>query len=163
MERNVAVTLESASSEILKSVESIDDKSEFGNTKLEELVLKDGPQQILQLMLQDQADDFMREEITDIDDYVDWIQWVSEAEKGKHANMEATRCTEVHVLLQIHQVSGSDAHFNRVRETSCGAAMLQLAMLWCCDVATLRRCGVEIHNNAALRCCNVVVRVVATL
>ncbi|CAK9196543.1 unnamed protein product [Sphagnum troendelagicum] len=108
LERDVAVTLESASSETLEvdlekmslcdpvvteqtnapvldsdtyadgdsdgglqSVEPIDNKSEFGNTELEELVLKEGPQQILQLTLQDQADDFMREEITDTDDYVD--------------------------------------------------------------------------------------------
>jgi hypothetical protein len=82
MERDAAVTLESASSEILEvdlekmslcdpvetkptnvpvsnsdtdddsdeglqSVEPIDDKSEFENTELEELVLKEGPQQIL--------------------------------------------------------------------------------------------------------------------
>jgi hypothetical protein len=46
----------------------ISDKSEFGNTKLEELVLMEGPQQILQLTLQEQADNFMREEIT-ADDY----------------------------------------------------------------------------------------------
>jgi hypothetical protein len=106
MESDAAITLESASSEILEvdlkkmslcdpveteptsvpvsyfdtnddsdgglqSVEPIDDKSEFGNTELEELVLKEGPQQILQLTLQDQADDFMREEITDTDDYAD--------------------------------------------------------------------------------------------
>jgi hypothetical protein len=87
MERDAAVTLESASSEILEvdlkkmlcdpgeteptnvpvsdsdtdadddsdgglqSVEPIDDKSEFRNTELEELVLKEGPQQILQLTL----------------------------------------------------------------------------------------------------------------
>ncbi|CAK9858400.1 unnamed protein product [Sphagnum jensenii] len=55
----------------------------------------------------------MREDITDADDYADWIQWVSEAEKRKHASMEAVRCAKVPALLQIHQVSGSDAHFNR--------------------------------------------------
>jgi hypothetical protein len=54
-------------------VEPIGEESEFGNTELEELVLKEGPQQILQLTLQDQADDFMREEISDFDDYADWI------------------------------------------------------------------------------------------
>ena len=31
----------------LQSVEPIDDKSEFGSTEFEELVLKEGPQQIL--------------------------------------------------------------------------------------------------------------------
>ncbi len=36
----------------LQLVEPIDDKSEFGNTELEDLVMMEGPQQILQLMLQ---------------------------------------------------------------------------------------------------------------
>ncbi len=52
-------------------MEPIDNKFEFGNIKLEDLVLMEGPQQILQLILQDQADDFMKEEITDFDDYAD--------------------------------------------------------------------------------------------
>jgi hypothetical protein len=95
MERDAAVTLESASSKILEvdlekmllcdlvetepmsvpvsdsdtdddsdeglqSMEPIDDKFEFGNTELEELVLKEGPQQILQLTLQDQANNFLK-------------------------------------------------------------------------------------------------------
>jgi hypothetical protein len=67
----------------LQLVEPIDDKSEFRNTELEDLVLMEEPQQILQLILQDQADDFMKEEITDFDDYVDCIKWVFDAEKGK--------------------------------------------------------------------------------
>jgi predicted aspartyl protease len=93
-----------------QSAEPINEESEFGNTELEELVLKEGPQQILQLTLQDQADDFMREEISESDDYVDWIQWVSDAEKGKPINRESTLCAEVPVLLQIHQVSRKEAH-----------------------------------------------------
>ncbi len=96
----------------LQSVEPIDDKSEFGSTEFEELVLKEGPQQILQLTLQDQADDFMKEEITDTDDYANLIQWVSDAEKGRQSSMEAARCAEVPTLLQINQVSRSDAYFN---------------------------------------------------
>ncbi|CAK9262523.1 unnamed protein product [Sphagnum jensenii] len=87
----------------LQSVEPIDDKSEFESIEIEKLVLKDRPQQILQLTLQDQADDFMREEITDTNDYADWIQWVSDAEKGRQASMEAVRCAEVPALLQINQ------------------------------------------------------------
>jgi hypothetical protein len=144
MERDAAVSLESASFEILEvklermtlceptnmsvldsntdtdddgdgelqSMEPIDDKFEFGSIEFEELVLKEGPHQILQLTLRDQTDDFMREEITDTDDYADWIQWVSDAEKGRHASMEAARCAEVPALLQINQVSRSDAYFN---------------------------------------------------
>jgi hypothetical protein len=64
-------------------VEPIDDEPEFGNIELENLVLVEGPQQILQLILQKQADDFMKEEIANADDYADWIKWVSDAEKGK--------------------------------------------------------------------------------
>ncbi len=51
----------------------VEGESEFGDTKLENLVMLEGPQQILQLMLQNQVDEFMKEEITDDDDYVDWI------------------------------------------------------------------------------------------
>jgi hypothetical protein len=38
---------------------------------------------MLQLTLQEQADDFMKEEITNADDYADWIRWVSDLEQGK--------------------------------------------------------------------------------
>jgi hypothetical protein len=41
------------SEEELQSVEPIEGESEFRDTELEELVLKEGPQQILQLTLQD--------------------------------------------------------------------------------------------------------------
>jgi hypothetical protein len=50
-------------------VEPNGDDNEFGNTKLKDLVLAEGPQQILQLILQRQVDDFMEEEITDSNDY----------------------------------------------------------------------------------------------
>jgi hypothetical protein len=93
-------------------VEPIDDEPEFGNTELENLVLLEGPQQILQLILQEQVDDFMEEEITDDDDYADWIKWVSNAEKGKQAIFETTNYAEVPVLLQVHQIDNGDFHNN---------------------------------------------------
>jgi predicted aspartyl protease len=96
------------SEEELQSVGPIEGESEFEDTELEELVLKEGPQQILQLTLQDQTNDFMREEISDSDDYANWIRWVSNAEEGKQTNREPARCAKVHALLQLHQVSGSD-------------------------------------------------------
>jgi hypothetical protein len=49
----------------------VEGESEFGDIKLENLVMLEGPQQILQLTLQNQADDFMKEEITDADDDAD--------------------------------------------------------------------------------------------
>ncbi len=76
----------------LQLVEPIDDASEFENTRLEDLVLLEGRQQMLQLTLQEQADDFMNEEITDADDYVDWIRWVSDAEQGKQAFPGVATC-----------------------------------------------------------------------
>ncbi len=94
--------------EEFRSVGPIEGESKFEDTELEELVLKEGPQQILQLTLQDQTDDFMREEISDSDDYADWIQWVSDAEEGKQTSREPARCTEVPALLQLCQVNGSD-------------------------------------------------------
>jgi predicted aspartyl protease len=81
----------------LKQVEFED---EFGDTELEDLVKSEGPQEILQLILQEQDDGFMKEEITDADDYADWIRWVSNAEQGKQAMYESTRGVAVPPLLQ---------------------------------------------------------------
>ncbi len=49
----------------------VEGESEFGDIELENLVMLEGSQQILQLTLQNQADEFMKEEITDDDDYAD--------------------------------------------------------------------------------------------
>jgi hypothetical protein len=65
--------------EEIQLVGLVDGESKFGNTKLEELVLLEGPHQILQLTLREQADDLMKEEITNADDYADWIRWVADA------------------------------------------------------------------------------------
>jgi hypothetical protein len=61
-------------------LQQIDYENEFGDTELEELVESKGLQEILQLIIQEQADDIMKEEVLDSDDYADWIQWVSDAE-----------------------------------------------------------------------------------
>jgi len=39
-----------------------------------------GPKQILQLIPQEQVDEFMEEEITDANDYANWLKWVSNVE-----------------------------------------------------------------------------------
>jgi predicted aspartyl protease len=49
----------------------VEGESKFGDTELEKLVMLEGPKQILQLTLQNQADEFMKEEITNADDYAD--------------------------------------------------------------------------------------------
>jgi hypothetical protein len=54
----------------------------------------------------------MEEEITDVDDYIDWIKCVSNSEERKHAIFESTSCAKVHVLLQVHQANSSGSHNN---------------------------------------------------
>ncbi len=56
-------------------------ESEFGDIELENLVLLEGPQQILQLTMQNKVDDLLKEELTDADDYADWIQWAADEEQ----------------------------------------------------------------------------------
>ncbi|CAK9206735.1 unnamed protein product [Sphagnum troendelagicum] len=75
--------------------------SEFGNTELENLILKEGPQLILQLILQDKADDLLKEEVTNEEDYADWIRWAAEEEQQMQNLSEATIAAEESVLLQL--------------------------------------------------------------
>ncbi len=79
----------------------VEGESEFGDTELEKLVMLEGPQQILQLTLQNQADEFMNEEITDDDEYADWIGWAADGEGRKKDLFQATEATKEFVLLQI--------------------------------------------------------------
>ncbi len=96
-------------------LKQIDYENEFGDTELEELVKSEGSQEILQLIIQEQADDFMKEEIIDSDDYADWIQWVSDAEQGKQVISTTSKREEAHVLLQLQQVN-SDLFPNKFKE-----------------------------------------------
>ncbi len=66
------------------------------------MVLREGPQQILQLTLQEQTDHLMREETGDSDDHADWIKWVADAEQKKQAPSGANN-VEVPALLQVQQ------------------------------------------------------------
>jgi len=50
-------------------LKQIDCEDEFRDAELEELARSEGPQEILQLILQEQVDGFMNEEIMDADDY----------------------------------------------------------------------------------------------
>jgi hypothetical protein len=90
----------------------VDGESEFGDTELEDLVMLEGPQQILQLTLEKQVGDFMKEEITDADDYANWIQWAADVEQGKQTLLEATSAAEVSVILQVQQMDIVDSSSN---------------------------------------------------
>jgi len=75
---------------------------EFVDAEFEELVNSEGPQEMLRLMLQEQADEIMTEEITDGDDYADWIKWVADAEESRQIMHESTHNVPVPLLLQQH-------------------------------------------------------------
>ncbi len=93
---------EEDNAEAARTMEQLDVAFEFGDTELEELVEEEGLARILQLTLQDRTDEFMKEEISDSDDYADWIQWVSDAEERRMQSLaEAASVTEGSVLLQI--------------------------------------------------------------
>ncbi len=80
----------------LKQVEC---EYEFRDTELEDMVKSEGLQKILQLILQEQVDGFMEEEITDADDYADWMRWVSDAEQCRQAVYESMHDVAVPLLL----------------------------------------------------------------
>jgi len=77
---------------------------EFVDAEFEDLVSKEGPLQILQLTIQNETDNLLKEEITDADDYTDWIRWVAEEERRMQSLVEATSVAEESVLLQIQQM-----------------------------------------------------------
>jgi len=75
-------------------------EDEFGDNGLEKLITSEGPLGILQLTLQEQADDFMDEEITDADDYADWLRWVADAKQSRQARRETTPDAVATLALQ---------------------------------------------------------------
>ncbi len=77
-----------------------DHEDEFGNNGMEKLIASEGSPGILQLTLQEQADNFMNEEITDADDYADWLRWVADAEQGRRTRRESTPDTVATLVLQ---------------------------------------------------------------
>ncbi|CAK9253809.1 unnamed protein product [Sphagnum jensenii] len=83
---------------------SIEIESEFGDTGLEILVSSEGPQQILQITLQNQANEVMKEELSDADNYADWIRWAADGEHCKQNPSGAANVTRKSVLLQVQQI-----------------------------------------------------------
>jgi len=60
-------------------------------------------------MLQDTADNLLKEEITDAVDYADWIQWAAEEEQRMQSLSKAAIAAEESVLLQIQQMEIADS------------------------------------------------------
>ncbi|CAM6019888.1 unnamed protein product [Sphagnum balticum] len=110
-----------------QTVGTIEEEFEFGNTEFENLVLSEGPQQILQFMLQDKAADFMKEEITNNDDYANWIQWAADAEQRKQKPSEARNAG---------QESDCQRAFDALKKALVGAPIMH--MEWCGNKRQLR-------------------------
>ncbi|CAK9230698.1 unnamed protein product [Sphagnum troendelagicum] len=97
----------------------IDHEDEFGDNELEKLVTSEGPLEILQLILQEQADGFMNEEVTDADDYANSMRWVADAKQSRRAMCEST--PDVAVALMLQQPG--------LRDTSLIPTLLQAVQL----------------------------------
>jgi hypothetical protein len=41
----------------------------------------------------------MEEEISDVNDYVNWLKWVYDAKRRRHAMLESSNCEKILVLL----------------------------------------------------------------
>ncbi len=80
-------------------LKQINCEDEFKDVDLEELVNSEGPQEMLRLMLQEQGDEFMAEEVIDLDDYADWIRWAFNAEQSRQAVHESIQDLPVPLLL----------------------------------------------------------------
>ncbi|CAM6063352.1 unnamed protein product [Sphagnum tenellum] len=85
---------------ILDQDRAIMTKEDVASTSDSDTGTDEGSQEILQLILQEQVDEFMDEEITDADDYADWMRWVSDAEQSRRAMYESTHDAAVPLLLQ---------------------------------------------------------------
>ncbi len=67
----------------------------------------------------------MKEEITDADDYTDWIRWAVDGEHHKQNPSEAVNATRGSVLLQVQQmevVASSDNNRKRITDDRKGDA-----------------------------------------
>jgi hypothetical protein len=116
------------SKEKRQQLEPICHGSEFEGTELKELVMREGPQQILQLTLEEQADHLMREETRDSDDYANWIKWVANAEQKKQAPSGATN-EEVPALLQVQQLD-DDASCKDPKDQIASTAEFGVGSRW---------------------------------
>ncbi len=84
-------------------LEQGDSNDEFVDAEFEELVNSEGPQEMLQLMLQEQTDGIMTEGNLDGDDYANWIKWSSDAEENRLSMRKSARDVLEPALLQQHK------------------------------------------------------------
>jgi hypothetical protein len=58
----------------------------------------------------------MEEEITDIDDYVDWLKRVSDAEQSRQAMYESPHYATISMWLQVHQAEDGNLDHNSTKQ-----------------------------------------------
>jgi hypothetical protein len=82
----------------------------------------------------------MKEEISDSDDYADWIQWVSDAEKRRMYSREAEKLVEVPTVLQTHPSAKDEEPPNQATSSTA-----------CSDMSTRwEQISQRIHINSDL-------------
>jgi len=82
-------------------LEQSNSEDEFVDAEFEELFNSEGLQGMLQLMLQEQTNKIMTKEISNGDDYANWIKWASNAEESRLSVRESTR--NVFGLVRLQQ------------------------------------------------------------
>ncbi|CAK9189364.1 unnamed protein product [Sphagnum troendelagicum] len=75
--------------------------------------------------MQQKADEVMKEELTDDDDFADWMQWVVDEERRMQSVSEAVIAAEESVLLQMQQLEIVDSRENVRRSAWFSALDLQ--------------------------------------
>jgi hypothetical protein len=65
----------------------------------------------------------MKEEISESDDYGDWIEWVSDEEEWRTRNRQFTVCTELLAVLQTNRPT-KDENLSERSATSPGCSVM---------------------------------------
>jgi hypothetical protein len=60
----------------------------------------------------------MKEEISKFDDYVDWIQWASDAEEQRTCSKESAVCAKLPTILQAHRPTKDENPSERLASSS---------------------------------------------
>jgi hypothetical protein len=69
---------------------------------LETFVQEEGPNQIMNLILEEQADNVMFGDITEYEDYEDWIRCVAKDEKRRNEQFLNVRSVQVSNVFQLN-------------------------------------------------------------
>jgi hypothetical protein len=98
----------------------------------------------------------MEEEIIDVDDYANWLRWVSDAKQSRHAMYESTHYATILLLLQVHQAEGCNLDSNSTEQLA-SFNHDELSTRWkeICQESRLALAWIKRSNNNSGRFWNV--------